>query len=65
MTNGEPMTAEIRSGAAVGFVGLGQMGAPMATRLAEAGYQVQGYDISEEAARNWAERSGAGSPSRW
>jgi len=35
----------------VGFVGLGKMGAPMATRLAEAGYQVQGYDI-----KIWTER---------
>jgi len=42
----------------VGFVGLGKMGAPMATRLAEAGYQVQGYDVSEAAARNWNERGG-------
>lgn len=49
-------------GAAVGFVGLGKMGAPMATRLAEAGYQVQGYDVSEDAARSWAERSWAGAP---
>ncbi len=47
-----------RPGATVGFVGLGRMGAPMATRLAEAGYQVQGYDVSEAAARIWAERAG-------
>jgi len=40
----------------VGFVGLGKMGAPMATRLAEAGYQVQGYDVSEAATKNWNER---------
>ena len=45
-------------GAVVGFVGLGKMGAPMATRLAEAGYQVQGYDVSEAAAKNWNERGG-------
>ncbi|MGH3373929.1 MAG: NAD(P)-dependent oxidoreductase [Actinoallomurus sp.] len=31
-------------GAVVGFVGLGNMGAPMAGRLAEAGYTVRGYD---------------------
>lgn len=42
--------------ATVGFAGLGKMGAPMATRLAEAGYQVQGYDVSEAAARIWTER---------
>ena len=52
---------DIKPGAAVGFVGLGKMGAPMATRLAVAGYQVQGYDVSEETARSWAERVG-GSP---
>ena len=49
MTNGEQMSR-------VGFAGLGKMGAPMATRLAEAGYQVQGYDVSEAAARIWTER---------
>jgi len=51
--------AGIGPGATVGFVGLGKMGAPMATRLAEAGYQVQGYDVSEAAATIWAERAGA------
>jgi 3-hydroxyisobutyrate dehydrogenase len=44
--------------AAVGFVGLGKMGAPMATRLAEAGYQVQAYDVSEAATKIWTERAG-------
>ena len=48
----------IEPGATVGFVGLGRMGAPMATRLAGAGYQVQGYDVSEAAASTWAERAG-------
>jgi 3-hydroxyisobutyrate dehydrogenase len=33
----------------VGFVGLGQMGLPMAARLAEAGYDVRGFDISQAA----------------
>jgi 3-hydroxyisobutyrate dehydrogenase-like beta-hydroxyacid dehydrogenase len=32
------------------------MGGPMATRLAEAGYRVQGYDVSEQAVNSWAER---------
>jgi 3-hydroxyisobutyrate dehydrogenase len=31
-------------GAVIGFVGLGNMGFPMAERLAEAGYTVRGYD---------------------
>jgi len=30
----------------------------MATRLAEAGYQVQGYDVSEDAAKIWTKRGG-------
>jgi 3-hydroxyisobutyrate dehydrogenase-like beta-hydroxyacid dehydrogenase len=47
----------IRAGATVGFVGLGKMGTPMATRLAGAGYRVQGYDVSEQAVRSWAERA--------
>jgi 3-hydroxyisobutyrate dehydrogenase len=51
--------SQIKPGAVVGFVGLGHMGVPMATRLAEAGYQVQGYDVQQDAARNWAERVGA------
>ena len=53
--------ALIKPGTAVGFVGLGRMGAPMATRLAGAGYQVQGYDVSEDVARSWAERVGGSS----
>jgi 3-hydroxyisobutyrate dehydrogenase len=32
----------------VGFVGLGRMGAPMAARIAAAGHDVVGYDISAE-----------------
>jgi 3-hydroxyisobutyrate dehydrogenase-like beta-hydroxyacid dehydrogenase/alkylhydroperoxidase/carboxymuconolactone decarboxylase family protein YurZ len=31
----------------IGFVGLGNMGMPMASRLLEAGYQVRGFDVSE------------------
>lgn len=33
----------------VGFVGLGNMGIPMARRLAEAGYDVRGFDVSSAA----------------
>ncbi len=46
----------IEPGATVGFIGLGRMDSPMATRLAAAGYLVQGYDVSEQAARIWSER---------
>jgi 3-hydroxyisobutyrate dehydrogenase len=48
---------DIQPGAVVGFVGLGRMGTPMATRLARAGYRVRGYDVSEQAVRSWAERA--------
>lgn len=53
---------EIQPEAVVGFVGLGTMGTPMATRLAEAGYRVQGYDVSEQAVRSWAERAEGARP---
>ena len=33
----------------IGFVGLGNMGGPMAKRLAAAGYQVRGFDRNETA----------------
>ena len=32
----------------IGFIGLGNMGAPMATNLADAGHQVTGYDLVAE-----------------
>ena len=33
----------------IGFVGLGNMGGPMARRLAEAGYDVMAFDINADA----------------
>lgn len=33
----------------IAFVGLGNMGTPMARRLVDAGHKVQGFDLSEEA----------------
>jgi 3-hydroxyisobutyrate dehydrogenase len=47
---------EIKPGAEIGFIGLGKMGVPMSRRLAEAGYRVRGYDVSEAALRSWAQR---------
>jgi 3-hydroxyisobutyrate dehydrogenase len=44
----------------VGFVGLGRMGAPMAARLARAGYVVRGYDPVAEARQRLAAEPGAG-----
>jgi 3-hydroxyisobutyrate dehydrogenase len=42
----------------VGFVGLGNMGMPMARRLAAAGYHVRGYDVSAEIMREIAGADG-------
>ncbi|WP_051093368.1 NAD(P)-dependent oxidoreductase [Sphingobium indicum] len=36
----------IAAPATIGFIGLGAMGLPMATRLLEAGYRVRGFDVS-------------------
>jgi 3-hydroxyisobutyrate dehydrogenase len=52
----EMPSSEIKPGAGIGFVGLGKMGYPMSRRLAEAGYRVRGYDVSEAGLRSWAER---------
>jgi 3-hydroxyisobutyrate dehydrogenase len=41
-------------GAVIGFVGLGNMGFPMAERLAEAGYTVRGYDADPAVRRKFA-----------
>jgi 3-hydroxyisobutyrate dehydrogenase len=38
----------------IGFVGLGNMGIPMTTRLIAAGYQVRGFDTSAAAMENFA-----------
>ncbi|MFF2747273.1 3-hydroxyisobutyrate dehydrogenase [Kitasatospora sp. NPDC058048] len=41
----------------IGFIGLGNMGGPMAANLVEAGHQVTGYDLAPEALRQ-AETAG-------
>jgi 3-hydroxyisobutyrate dehydrogenase len=41
------------TGTVVGFVGLGNMGIPMTTRLVAAGYQVRGFDTSPTAMANF------------
>jgi 3-hydroxyisobutyrate dehydrogenase-like beta-hydroxyacid dehydrogenase len=35
-------------GKKVGFIGLGNMGQPMASNLVKAGFEVKGYDIGEK-----------------
>jgi 3-hydroxyisobutyrate dehydrogenase len=42
----------------VGFVGLGNMGVPMAGRLLDAGFDVRGFDVSEPARTKFAARGG-------
>lgn len=43
------------TGKVIGFVGLGNMGIPMARRLVAAGHQVRGFDTSAEAMRAFAD----------
>lgn len=42
----------------VGFIGLGNMGLPMATRLVKAGFAVHGYDVSESARKRFEQNGG-------
>ncbi len=44
--------------AAIGFIGLGNMGAPMAANLLKAGHQVLGFDIIGAARQRFAEKGG-------
>ncbi|MEM6464008.1 MAG: 3-hydroxyisobutyrate dehydrogenase [Pseudomonadota bacterium] len=43
----------------IGFIGLGNMGAPMARNLAAAGHDVTGYDVSASAPENTTQASSA------
>lgn len=47
------------SGTAIGFIGLGNMGAPMADRLIAAGHRVIGFDVSDAARDRLAASGGA------
>jgi 3-hydroxyisobutyrate dehydrogenase len=40
--------------ATIGFIGLGNMGAPMAANLVRAGHRVVGYDVNQDAVRKLA-----------
>src|ERR1700758_2186561 len=44
--------------ATIGFIGLGNMGAPMAANLIKAGHQVTGYDLVSEAVAALVEKGG-------
>ncbi len=44
--------------ATIGFIGLGNMGGPMAANLIKAGHQVKGYDLSQDAVSNFTAAGG-------
>src|SRR5215213_5779842 len=46
--------------ARIGFIGLGNMGLPMAQNLLKAGYQVEGCDINNESVQKLVSAGGAG-----
>jgi 3-hydroxyisobutyrate dehydrogenase len=56
---GGRVSGEGRAMAAVGFVGLGNMGLPMARNLLKGGHRVRGFDLSAEARGALAEAGGA------
>lgn len=49
-------------GRRIAFVGLGAMGLPMASNLAEAGFEVAGFDVRPERSALLAERGGIAAP---
>lgn len=49
--------------ATIGFIGLGNMGTPMAANLIKAGHQVTGFDIAASSTKALAERGGQAAPS--
>lgn len=53
----------IRSGRAVGFIGLGSMGLPMAKNLLDAGFAVRGFDLRPAAGAALAEAGGVAAAS--
>lgn len=42
----------------IGFIGLGNMGLPMATNLVDAGYTVQGFDIADDRVEMFSDAGG-------
>jgi 3-hydroxyisobutyrate dehydrogenase len=48
---------------AIGFIGLGNMGAPMAANLLKAGHRVTGFDLVSKAVDNLVAKGGSAAPS--
>ncbi|MGC2199055.1 MAG: NAD(P)-binding domain-containing protein, partial [Stellaceae bacterium] len=44
--------------ATIGFIGLGNMGAPMAANLVKAGHQVTGFDVVPQAVESLTAKGG-------
>jgi hypothetical protein len=57
-SNGEQQETDM--GEHFGFIGLGNMGTPMASRLLDAGHTLTVYDIREEATKPFAARGARG-----
>lgn len=53
MTNAKPANSE-----KIGFIGLGNMGGPMAHNLLKAGFEVVGFDLSEQNLATFADQGG-------
>jgi 3-hydroxyisobutyrate dehydrogenase len=53
-----PEPVEGTSPTSIAFVGLGNMGTPMSSRLVDAGFAVRGFDLSDEARGRFAESGG-------
>ena len=51
--------ASVTPPATIGFIGLGNMGYPMARRLAAAGYKLHVADLNAEAVRKFCAETGA------
>ena len=46
----------------IGFIGLGNMGGPMAVNLVKAGYVVTAFDLVESALEQFVEQGGQRAP---
>lgn len=44
----------------VGFIGIGNMGAPMAANVKRGGFEVMAFDLDPSRAKNWAQENAAG-----
>src|SRR5699024_4098622 len=52
------MEGEEMGNKVLGFIGLGHMGLPMSTALVDAGYEVYGTDVNEEAEKQFVKTGG-------